>query len=71
MDDEDNKAHFNLDDLLIDKKKSGKNKSKKSQGGEENKKADDDFKVEFNMICKIFENMEIIIFDGWNKVEHK
>lgn len=42
MDEEEEKAHFNLDELLIDKKKN-KSKSKKNQ--DESKKVDDDFKV--------------------------
>lgn len=43
MDDEDNRAHFNLDDLLIDKK--GKKSRNKSRKDDESKKKDDDFKV--------------------------
>lgn len=44
MDDEDNKAHFNLDDLLVDKKHK---KGRKSQH-EETKTNQDDFKVEIH-----------------------
>lgn len=43
MDDEDNRAHFNLDDLLIDKK--GKKSRNKSRKDDESKKKNDDFKV--------------------------
>ena len=47
MDDEDNRAHFNLDDLLIDKNgKKKSNRSKKSQKDDEKpNKQEDDFKV--------------------------
>ncbi len=41
MDNDDGKAHFNLDDLLIDKKKS----KKKKKLPEDKKVKEDDFKV--------------------------
>lgn len=43
MDEEESKAHFNLDDLLTDKKQ--KRNKKKRSNDEEEKKLPDDFKV--------------------------
>ena len=54
MDNDDGKAHFNLDDLLIDNDKK-KSKRKKKMIEEKNKNAkEDDFKVLFLIwSCKI------------------
>lgn len=70
MDDEDNRAHFNLDDLLIEKKGKKSGHSNKTRKDDESKKKDDDFEV-IAIISKFILRFLYLFIFSLNKLDVK